>query len=105
MDNFTTIKINKNDYYLVNDIYDFDKSFFRGCNNNVRNIITKKDIERKDYIFAYKKNKELIISNAKYCKSKLYISKDWCINNVPHFDTNKNVKAEYEKLPPINYAG
>ena len=101
MNKYQIICINKKEYYLANDIYDFDKSYFYGCSGNVRTIIDKKEIDDKDYMFAYKKNNGWIISSIKYFKAKLLLSKEWCENNVPNFSEDKNIRAEYEKLPPI----
>ena len=100
MDKHPIIQINNKEYYSANDIYDFDNSFFYGCRNNIRNIVDKKNIGDKDHIFAYNKDNDWIISNIKYCKAKLLLSKDWCINNVPKFSNESSVEAEYEKLPP-----
>ena len=72
----------------MNDIYDFSNSFFYGCRNNIRNIVDKKNISEKDHIFAYNKDNGLVISNIKYNKAKLLLSKYWCINNVSKFTFN-----------------
>lgn len=101
MDNYETIKLNNGEYYLATDIYDFDNAFFYGTNNNIRNIINKKKIANDDHIYAYIKNKEWILSNKKYCKSKVLLTKKWCIDNVPNFTKHSNVVAEIEKLPPL----
>ena len=44
MENYKSIEINGTEYYLAKDIHDFNQSFFRGCNNNVRNLVAKKKI-------------------------------------------------------------
>ena len=96
METYPTIKINNKEYYWANDKHNIDKSLFIGCRNNIRNIIDKKNINEKDHVFAYDKEGKLIISNIKYCKAKLYLSKDWCVNNVPNL-SNDNKE---DKLPP-----
>ena len=101
MENYDTIKINENEYYLSNDIYDFSKSFFYGTGNNIRNIINKKKIDDTDYIFAYQKKGEWIVSTIKYCRAKLLLSREWCIDNVPKFAKHSTVVAELEELPQI----
>lgn len=101
MEKYNTIQINNNDYYLSNDIYDFDSSFFYGTNNNIRNVVDKKNIPREDHIYAYIKNDEWIVSNKKYNKSKLLLGKEWCMDNVPKFAKNSRIEADVEKLPPL----
>ena len=100
MNKYPTIQINNKEYFWANDIYDFDNSFFYGCRNNIRNIVDKKNISEKDHIFAYNKDDSLVISNIKYNKAKLYLSKGWCIDNVPKLCDNSKAVVEYEKLPP-----
>ena len=101
MENYKTIEVKNKEYYSVKDIYNFDKLFFSGCSNGIRAIINRKKINKNDYLFAYTKKGELILSNSKYCKAKLYLSKEWCIDHVPCFAKNSRVVAEYEKLPPV----
>ena len=101
MENYKTIEVKNKEYYCANDIYDYSNEFFYGCNSNIRTIVTKKKINKDDHLFAYTKKGELIISNGKYCKAKLYLSKEWCIDNVPCFAKNSRIVAEYEKLPPV----
>jgi len=101
MDTYKTISINDTEYYLSNDIYDFDNSFFYGTANNIRNVVNKKNIPKEDYLYAYNKNKQWKLSNKKYCRAKLFLSKEWCIDNVPKFSKNSNIVAEINKLPPL----
>ena len=100
MEKYNTITINKTEYYHATDIHNFDSAFFYGCRNNVRNIVEKKKMEDNDYIYAYIKNKEWTISNGGYCKAKLLLSRDWCVDNVPKFAKHSAVVAQYEELPP-----
>jgi hypothetical protein len=101
MENYETVKINDKEYYQASDIYKFDSAFFYGTNNNLRNIVDKKKISDEEYIYAYIKDKEWIISNRKYCKSKLLLESNWCINNVPKFAKNTNILLKYEQAPPV----
>ena len=101
MEKYNTIQINNNDYYISNDTYDFDSSFFYGTNNNIRNIVDKKKIPEEDHVYAYVKNNEWIISNKKYNKSKLLLSKEWCMDNIPKFAKNSKIESDVEKLPPL----
>jgi len=105
MENYKPITVNNKDYYLVNDIYDHNELFFYSTANNIRNIISKKKISNEDYIFAYTKKGQLIISHGGYCKAKLYLSLEWCKSNVPYFDKEREIVTEYDKLPPIKLLG
>lgn len=101
MDNYSTIFLNDKEYYLSEDIYKFDSSYFYGTGNNIRNIVNKKRISQDDHIYAYIKDKEWTISNKKYCRSKLLLTKEWCMDNIPKFAKHNKVEAEIEKLPPL----
>ena len=101
MENYETVKINDKEYYQASDIYKFDSAFFYGTNNNLRNIVDKKKISDEEYIYAYIKDKEWIVSNKKYCKSKLLLESNWCINNVPKFAKNTNILSKVEVAPPV----
>lgn len=101
MDQYNTIELNDNEYYLATDIKKFNKNFFYGTNNNVRNIVKKKDIQEDDYIHAYQKKGKWVISDQKYCRAKLLLSKEWCMDNVPKFAKHSKVVAELEDLPPL----
>jgi hypothetical protein len=95
MNNLTKIIINSNIYYLLDEL----KSFLISTNNIKKNITTRKLlsellIPEDDYIFAYYKNNEWILSNGSYSKSKILISEKYynsliIINNDIH-DNNTN---------------
>ena len=99
--NIELIEFNDNEYYNASDLHKSDPAFFYGCRNNTRNIVSKKKISEKDYIYAYKKKGEWTISNKSYCKSKVLLTKEWCFNNVPMFAKNNEAKYEVEPAPPL----
>jgi hypothetical protein len=101
MDNYQTVKFKNHEYYLATDIYDFDSAYFHGTNKNVRNIVEKRKISVEDYIYAYIKDKKWIVSNKRYCRSKLLLKKEWCIDNIPKFAKHSTAVSEVEKLPPL----
>ena len=73
--------------------------FFYGTRNNIRNIVEKKNIPKEDHIYAYKKQNKWILSNKKYNRSKLLLSREWCLDNVPKFAKHSKVVASTSKLP------
>ena len=103
MDQFNTITINGTEYYKADDILIFDKGFFYGCRNNVRNIVAKKKIDQCDHIYAYNKDGIWTIpkEGANYRPARLLLTKEWCADNVPKFAKNSKIESKYEGLPPI----
>jgi len=93
--------INKNQYYSANDVYNKNNSFFYGCANNPRNIVTKKNLPVDTYLYAYTKNNDWVVSNKSYCKAKLYLQKEWVDINIQGFDQTKNIVADIEMPPPL----
>lgn len=87
--NLQIIKLNNKEYYLSNEIFVYDPSFFPGCQTNTRLMITKKKLSNEDYTFGYIKNKEWILSKDTYARSKLLLSSEWVDNNVPKIIINK----------------
>ena len=100
MDKYQIYNFENNDYYLINDIHDFCKPFFRGCRNNVKNIIVRKNIDDKDIYRAHQKNKQWVKSKENYNRAKLFLSKDWVHQNVPNAHPESNIVADVEDLPP-----
>ena len=89
------VNLNNNDYYLAEDLYNYDTAFFYGC-SRIRTIIDKKRLQQeKDYIFGYKKTNIWIKSNKDYMKSKLLITEEWTINNVPKMMENENDELRF----------
>lgn len=103
MKQYQTFEFNDKEYYLVNDINDFDKTFFRGCKNNLRNIIDRKNIDDNNIHFANKRKGEWVDSHMGYKKAKLFITKDWVFDNVPRAFPKSTIVPEVEKLPPKVY--
>ena len=99
----SVISILNKSFYLADHVYSYDSAFFPGCGKTTRAIVDKKKLADKDYIFAYPKKNEWIISDSKYARSKLLLSSDWCESMVPkmikkeHYDTIENL---YD-IPPV----
>ena len=101
MDKPTQYNFNNKIMYKADELYQYDKAYFYGC-SRVRTIIKKKNISTNDYLFAYKKDGEWIISQSDYRKSKLYLSKEWVTKNIPKMMDNKDTtNYKYEEAPPI----
>lgn len=90
-------KFNESRYYSADDVYEKNPAFFYGCKSNPRNIVDKKGIDEKEYLYAYLKNDEWIISNKTYCRAKLYLKKVWVDNNVNTVEETKDVKKDVKK--------
>lgn len=93
-----SIVINSIKYYLVSELYDYDRNFFIGCTKN-RTIIDKFKLQNTDYLFAYQKNNEWITSTIRYSKAKLLLNEDWVNSHVPKFTGLCLYK--YEPVPPV----
>jgi len=94
------IVINKNRYYLADDLMKTNPSLFKGCRTS-RIFITKNDIPKSKYTFA-KQVKDVWIetdgSSARYDKvmiRKLYFDEEYLKDHVEP-DTKK-----YDPVPPI----
>ena len=90
------IILQDNEYYLGEDIYEYDVCYFRGC-INVRDIIKKKKLQMNDYIYAYKKKDQWVISKENYARAKLLITTKWVEDNLPK-DKIQKVENEYNKI-------
>lgn len=77
------ITLENTTYYLSNEVYVVDPSFFPGCQINMRLMIDKKKLNSNDYTFAYIKNEKWVVSNMKYARAKLLLTTEWVENNVP----------------------
>jgi hypothetical protein len=70
--------------YLIDDLQKYDCAFFYGFYRKLRSFVTKKNLHKDDYIYAYqKKNEWVVTQNTDYFKAHLFLSKDWVENNVP----------------------
>lgn len=92
------IKINDVEYYLANELYEFDKPYFIGCAKTVRRIVEKKDIPKKFYEYVVKKNNKYEIGNEEYNKAKLALKCEWVEENIPSMSNGK-IKNEFENEP------
>ena len=77
------ITLENETYYLSNEVYVIDPSFFPGCQINMRLMIDKKILNTNDYTFAYIKNGKWVVSNMKYARAKLLLTTEWVETNVP----------------------
>lgn len=100
MKKYQTYNFENTEYYLINDLHAFDKSFFYGCRNNPKNLIKKKKIANEDLYFAYTKDDDWVKSHSKYNKAKIFITKDWIFDNVPNAFKKSQVIADINPLPP-----
>lgn len=91
------ITINNQQYYKADDIYEINPKFFYGCANNIRNIVTRKNIPNNSYLYAYMKDNEWIISNKTYCRAKLLLYKSWAEKNIKGIIEDEKL---FETLPP-----
>jgi hypothetical protein len=100
-------KINTKEYYLSEDLNNYDTSYFTGTHRNLRGIIKKKNIPEIAIIYAYTKNTKLIPSTETYVRAKLYLESEWVQNNIPKMIQLKNKQLESSqykvtKTEPIN---
>ena len=93
MDNININIINNKQYYNAKDLFNNNKNYFYGCANNPRNIITKKKLSDANYVFAYIKDNNWIISNKSYCKAKLYFDKVWADKDIGDFNEKDKIKG------------
>lgn len=70
-----------NKYKNAEIIFNKHNNLFLGC-KRVREIINVLKVPEDKYIYAYEKNKEMIISTPKYCKAKLFIDNEWFNNYI-----------------------
>lgn len=94
----TTICIDDIDYYIADDLRDFDKNYFFGCSKTSRIIVDKKKIAENDYIYLTTRDNKWKISTKDCKKAKLAISREWIENNMPSM-SNGTIKEEYETEP------
>ena len=75
--------MNNNNYYLADDIYNYDPNFFIGCSKNKRKMIDKKKLDETNYAFSYFKDNTWITSDNNYPRAKLLINVLWADVKVP----------------------
>jgi len=100
MDKVTTIDFdNGKSYYFADDILKHARIYCRGCRNG-RQIIEKRTILQKEYIYAREDDDSWNISDGSSKKfDKILISKRYVEKNVPEF--SKDAKYDIEIAPPI----
>lgn len=82
MDTLTKIVINKKKYYLSDDLLKLNLFELQDCTNG-RRIIEKKNMAKKDYIFAKRMGKKWIKSRGtSYKIDRVLISKEWTEENL-----------------------
>jgi len=90
--------INNVEYYLTTDLMTTDKEYFKGCQGKPRTILekrNKKNIQEKDYIYAYQKDNKWIVSKKEYNKAYLLLTKSFCEANLP------SMKKDIPTPPPV----
>ena len=93
--------INNKQYYKADDVHERNSAYFYGCANNPRNIVDKKNISQENYLYAYLKNDQWVLSKRNYCRAKLLLTKTWVDDNVKGIDETKEIKNDVEMGPPI----
>jgi hypothetical protein len=88
------VTIKKHNYFIVNDIYKYNKEYFYGCSGGVRKIVLKKQIPEIMYIYAYIKDNKWIVSDSSYPKAKLLLNSVWVYKNIPGITKNKNIESD-----------
>jgi hypothetical protein len=93
--------INNKQYYKADDVHERNSAYFYGCANNPRNIVDKKNISQENYLYAYLKNDQWVLSKRNYCRAKLLLTKTWVDDNIKGIDETKEIKNDVEMGPPI----
>ena len=97
------ITINDKSYYLFDDVYKYDKAYFGNIKRERDIVKLKKLTLNKDYILAYIKGNNWIISNENYSKAKILLDQQWIHTNVPkmmiNIDVSNNIDELYD-VPP-----
>jgi len=90
--------IDDEEYYLADELKEFDKRYFHGCAKTSRKIIEKKSISENKYDYIIQKEGNWKFSNESSKKAKLAIKKKWIEKNMPSMSNGK-VKEEYDNEP------
>jgi len=101
-----TQTFNEREFYCANDLKDTYPEYFRGVRNKIRTIIVIKKIpEETECVYAMLVKKDWNLSNKSVDKAKLFISKDWCDENMFETSTSSDeevkVKSKYDMAPPV----
>jgi predicted GIY-YIG superfamily endonuclease len=84
------------------ELLEYDSIYFLGF-ARMRNLIEKKKMNSEDYLFAYQKKDEWILTIRENKKSKFFISEEWVLNNVTKMMPNysENDIQQYQELPSL----
>ena len=80
----TEIFINNNMYFLVDDLYNYDKKYFEEAYDNLNSIVDIKNIPKSNIIYVYTSDSKTFIFQEIYIKIKLYIESKWIFKNSPN---------------------
>jgi len=83
-------------YYNVDEIRNLYPSLFTNDKTPTRKLINIFNLSDADYLYAYIKNNNWIISSSSYCKSKLFIKKEW-------IDNKKNISMVNNNLSTVEF--
>ena len=92
------ITIDNDEFYLADDLREFDNTYFVGCAKTVRLIVNKKDIPSSAYKYLTKKKTSYEYSTEDYKKAKLALTRKWVEENIPSM-SNGLVKDDFDKEP------
>jgi hypothetical protein len=98
-ENMKIITINEKEYYDGNKVMEYYPELFIGC-KNPRMLVKKKNIDKKFYKFIYYKDDEIIISSARYPKSKIHFKVSWLAKQL-NDNEDVEVREKLEKAPDI----
>lgn len=93
-----TICIDDIDYYIADDLREYDKNYFFGCSKTSRLIIDKKKIPESEYKYVTSRSGNWKYSSEDVKKSKLIITKKWIKKNMPSLSDGK-LKEKYDFEP------
>ena len=101
-----TIEIDNTEYYIANDLKEYDPTYFFGCSKTVRSIIDKKNIDVENYLYANESKlhgwKLVADKENPPPKAQLLLSKNWVQDNVSKFKIIKEDNDdELVDAPPL----
>ena len=95
---FSVGKNENNMYYSADALKVFCPKFFVGTSKTIRDIITRKNIQETDFIYAIEKTTEWNIMDATSKKAKLLLSKNWVDT---HFTVEEQPKVKVVKAKVV----
>jgi hypothetical protein len=94
----TIMTIDNEEFYLADDLCEYDKAYFLGCAKTVRKIVEKKKIPDTAYEYLTKKKTGYEYSTVEYKKAKLAIKRKWVEKNMPSMSNGK-IKEQFATEP------